>query len=199
MSDDLDRAMAKMLLETSSSSILDLARAARIERARMMDEGNVSKAQRLSLLYNDCVHLYGCALDLESDPEIVRRNSIARLLNTISPVLLSIQDIRSLEKRGPIDAISTVISTLSDFASASQYLASSKLITEAHYRENMMEMEERLAEHIEASGEDVKERLMALSKMMDDLLQEDLPVVSKPFVPLLIWTLIVVMSYSGCR
>ncbi|MDG6225254.1 MAG: hypothetical protein QCI82_07045 [Candidatus Thermoplasmatota archaeon] len=199
MSGDLDRAMAAMLMDMGSGSILDLIRVARLERARMMDAGEVQKAQDLTILVNDSVHLYRCALDLESDPEVVRRNSIARLLNTISPVLLSVQDIKSFKERGPLDAISTVISTLSDFASASQYLASSKLITEAHYRENMMEVEERLAEHIEASAEDVMERLSALSKLMDDLLLGDIPVVSKPFVPLLIWTLIVVMSYSGCR
>jgi len=191
--------MADLLVSPSSDAVLRLMREARKGSASSMMAGEVERAQSLAPLIADCSELYRAALSLESDPEIVSRNTIARLLGSLSPFLLSVQDIRSLKDKGPLEVLMTFMTTAAEFASASQYLASSQLATEAHFRENLLEVEERFMDMAQTSDDGTLEAIEAVESFMDSVRSMDVPAEVKPFIPFLLWTLIVVLDYRICK
>ncbi len=196
MPNDMDRAMALVLATPSSEAVTRLMREVRLERADLSDIDSIRLSQDL---YTDCSRLYKAALALESDPEIVQRNTMARVLSGIAPVLDAFQEVRTFKQKDTMELISDAVQILAEVGTASQYLASAELSTEAHFRENMLHLEERLTDLIEAGGKDVKEGMRAVHSVMDSIRGSDLTLESKPFVPFILWTLMVMADYRHYR
>jgi hypothetical protein len=173
-----------------------LMREIRLERPDLPD----IEAHRLSeAFHSDSSRLYKAALALESDPEIVERNTMARVLSGIAPVLDAFQEVRNFRQKGAMEILSDVVQILAEVGTASQYLTSAELSTEAHFRENLLLLEERLYDLIEEEGGDVKEGMRAVSDVMDSIRSIEMPLEAKPFVPFILWTLMVMADYKMYR
>jgi len=195
MSMDLDRAMAVALTEPSSGSILSLMREIRSDRAKKLQAGDIAAAQSASALYTDCSHLYKSALVLESDPEIVSRNTLARVLAGISPFIQAIEEVKSLHQKSFWDLLLEAGSIITEVASASQYLESAKLATEAHFKDSLLPLEERMAEMAEETSDPLG-NMEKVSSFMDSVSGLEIPVEAKPFVPFVLWMILVIIDYK---
>jgi hypothetical protein len=90
----LDEAVAVMLAELNSANILRCARQARQVSILLALEDN--ECPRLAEgLTSDLSRLYRSVLVLERDPEVIRRNALAAVLMSLSPVLVGVQDLVS--------------------------------------------------------------------------------------------------------
>ena len=194
MTKELNEAMAAALTDPSSGEILDLMREIRRDRVRHMASGNIAIAQNTSSFYSDCANLYKNALFLESDPEIVTRNTLARVLAGIGPFIQAFEEIRTLEDKDVWELMTDAGSIIAEIASASQYLESVKLTTQAHYKENLLEVEERMMEMAENSMDPLGS-MARVSSIMDSISSLDIPSQSKPFIPFVLWMLLVIIDY----
>ena len=85
----LDEAVAIMLADLNSANILRCARQARQVSILLALEDN--ECQRLvEGLTSDLSRLYRSVLVLERDPEVIRRNALAAVLMSLSPVLVGV-------------------------------------------------------------------------------------------------------------
>ena len=83
----LDEAVAVMLADLNSANILRCARQARQVSILLAFEEN--QGQRLvEGLTSDLSRLYRSVLVLERDPEVIRRNALAAVLMSLSPVMV---------------------------------------------------------------------------------------------------------------
>jgi hypothetical protein len=196
MPNDLDRAMALVLASPSSENVRRLMREIRLERADVSDIDAVRASEDL---HSDCKGLHRAALALESDPETVERNTMARVLSGIAPVVDAFQEVRTFRQKDAIELFSDVVQILAEVGTASQYLAGAKLQTEAHFSESLVQLEERLSDIVEANGTDVREGLLAVSSFVDSVRKIDLPLEAKPFVPFILWALLVTADYKLYR
>src|SRR5512137_326748 len=138
MPNDLDTAMALVLASPSSVNVRRLIREVRLERASLSDVGSVHASEDLQ---QDCMMLHRSALVLESDPEIVERNTMARVLSGIAPVVDAFQEVRTFHQKNAVEIFSDVVQILAEVETASQYLAGARLQTESHFSESMLLLE----------------------------------------------------------
>jgi len=90
----LDEAMAVMLADLNSASILGCARQARQFSILLAMEDHESR-RLVEGLTGDLSRLYRSVLVLERDPEVIRRNTLAAVLMSLSPLVVGIQDLLS--------------------------------------------------------------------------------------------------------
>lgn len=196
MPNDLDMAMALALAAPSSESVRRMIREVRLERTTLSDIDSVHLSEELQ---RDCLMLHKSALVLEADPEIVERNTMARVLSGIAPVVDAFQEVRTFHQKDPMEIFSDVVQILSELEVASQYLASAELLTESHFSENLLLLEERLLDLVEKNGGDVQAGIRTVTEFMDSVRGMDLPLEAKPFVPFILWSLMVIADYKLYR
>ena len=90
---EMDEAVALMLVQTDSRNIListrrTLAFAMVIKNQDKMDP-LWPVAQDVS---RDLGRLYDAALTMEKDPEVIKKNALARIMSTLAPLIVGFQD-----------------------------------------------------------------------------------------------------------
>lgn len=193
---ELDESIALMLVEPSSKAALKLIRT--VDVLRLSVDDNTALAA-LSSLHDDAMELQDVVLTLETDPEMVKRNMLARVISGVFPVLNTIEEFRSFEDKGFIDLFIDSMGVVSEVATATQYLESTRLSSAAHLERNLVKVEARFIELAASSAKAPLESALLVQGFMDDIRMHDLPTRQKVFLPFLLWMIIIVLSYKKVK
>ncbi|MGA1822323.1 MAG: hypothetical protein ACMUIG_07335 [Thermoplasmatota archaeon] len=194
MMKDLDEAVAIFLAAPDSKGALRIAREA---RALSHDGGDLE--DRCADLHETALSLHRSAVILESDPEIVKKNTLARLLASIMPALNTWEEIRSMEDRGPEEVIVNILGIISEVATGTQYLESARMNTMAHFEEEMVRIEERMAEIAARSGDNVPEKIRAVEVFLDGIRARNMKPMERPLAAFSLWILLMILSYKRIK
>jgi hypothetical protein len=196
----LDEAVAVMLADLNSANILRCARQARQVSILLAWEDN--ECQRLvEGLTSDLSRLHRSVLVLERDPEVIRRNALAAVLMSLSPVLVGVQDLVSspdfaLWKVGMEGLVLGL-----EVMGTTQYLAAAKLISGTEYECGLWELEGRAMEWIAGRSDpnNLAERQQFVSTFFDGLKGDTYPPEQRPAVYFILCLILAMVSYSIVR
>ena len=196
----LDEAVAVMLADLNSANILRCARKARQVSILLGLENN--EYQRLAEgLTSDLSRLYRSVLVLERDPEVIRRNALAAVLMSLSPVLVGVQDLISspdfpLWKVGMEGLVLGL-----EVMGTTQYLAAAKLISGTEYECGLWELEGRVMEWIarRSAPENLGPRQQSVSAFFDGLRGDTYRAEQRPAVYFILCLILAMVSYSMVR
>ncbi|MBN1539235.1 MAG: hypothetical protein JW939_03750 [Candidatus Thermoplasmatota archaeon] len=193
----IDEAMAKFLLQPSSGNVLPMIRETR--RFMILNRDHHELEEMAGVHLRNCTELHGAVLTLESDPEIVKRNILARSISAIFPVMNTFEEIHSLSEKRPLEVLMNGLSILSEITQATQYLEATKLTSWANSERALVKVEDGLIElALETPGEPGSE-LEAVEGFMDAVRAFELEPKDRPFIPFLLWTFISVISYKKLK
>jgi len=196
----LDEAVAVMLADLNSASILRCARQARQLSILLAMDGNESQAL-VEGLTGDLSRLHKSVLVLERDPEVLRRNALAMVLMSLSPLTVGVQDLLS-SPDFPLWKVGMEALVLGlEVMGTTQYLEAAKLISGTEYECGLWELEERAMEWIAVrSGPDnLAPRQQSLSAFFDGLKGDKYPPEQRPAVYFLLCLILAIISYSMVR
>ena len=186
----LDKAVALFLMRPSSHNALEIVRATR--RISLLEDDHGPNIQGLM---RDASALYRSAIIMESDPEIIKRNTLARVLAGLGPVLSGWEEIKTLEDRRWDEILMSVGSVVSEVASSTQYLETARLTTRLHFKEELFGIEERMIRLAREHGGADKEKLGSIEGYIDGIMEKvDVPR-EKPLLVFSLATVIMVISY----
>jgi len=196
----LDEAVAVMLADLNSANILRCARQARQVSILLALEDNQS--QRLADgLTSDLSRLYRSVLVMERDPEVIRRNALAAVLMSLSPVMVGLQDLVSspdfpLWKVGMEGLVLGL-----EVIGTTQYLEAAKLISGTEYECGLWELEGRTMEWIaeRSDPDNLAQRQQSISAFFDGLKGDTYRAEQRPAVYFVLCLIVAVVSYSMVR
>lgn len=196
----LDEAVAVMLADLNSANILRCARQARQVSILLALEDNQS--QRLAEgLTSDLSRLYRSVLVMERDPEVIRRNALAAVLMSLSPVMVGLQDLVSspdfpLWKVGMEGLVLGL-----EVIGTTQYLEAAKLISGTEYECGLWELEGRTMEWIaeRSDPDNLAQRQQSISAFFDGLKGDTYRAEQRPAVYFVLCLIVAVVSYSMVR
>ncbi len=198
-SENLDRAVASYMMKPDSRAALRLAREVRTIMVEAGSDGNELVAELCRRNHEDCLKLHDAVLTLESDPEIVKRNLVARAISGIFPVLNAVEEFRTFEDRAVWDVVINSIGVLAEIATATQYLESTRLQANAHNERSLVEIEERLVQLARGTEDDHLEKIAIIEEFLDEVRDIQMAPREKPIVPFIIWSMISVISYKELK
>lgn len=194
-----DKAVAICLVKPSSTAALAMVREARkvmFHTSVTSDEDLLREAKGF---HSDCLMLHESILMLESDPEIVKRNVIARVISGIFPVLNTIEEFRSMEDRTHWDLLMDGIGILAELSQATQYLEATKMTANAHSESALLRVEERLVVLARRGAGEIDSKISAIEDFLDDVRRLNLGPREKPMITFMMWTFISVLSYRRLK
>ena len=196
----LDEAMAIMLADLNSANILRCARQARQVSILLAMEDHES--QRLvEGLTSDLSRLHRSVLVLERDPEVIRRNALAAVLMSLSPLMVGVQDLLSspdfpLWKMGMEGLVLGL-----EVMGTTQYLEAAKLISGTEYECGLWELEGRAMEWIagRSAPDNLAQRQQSISAFFDGLKGDKYRPEQRPAVYFVLCLILAIVSYSMVR
>ena len=196
----LDEAMAVMLADLNSASILRCARQARQFSILLAMQDDPSR-RLVEGLTGDLSRLYRSVLVLERDPEVIRRNVLAAVLMSLSPVMVGLQDLASspdfpLWKVG-IEGLVLGLEVMG----TTQYLEAAKLISGTEYECGLWELEGRAMEWIasRSNPDTLAQRQQSVSVFFDGLRGDKYRPEQRPAVYFVLCLILAIISYSMVR
>ena len=186
----LDKAVALFLMRPSSATALGVAREARKLSIRIDGPDG-----RLDGLTKDASDLFRSALIMEADPEIVKRNTLARVLAGLGPFLSAWEEVKTLEDRTWDEILISAGSVVSEVASSTQYLESARLTTHLHFREELYGIEDRMVKIAAEHGGDLERKIGRVEDFIDGIVRDTEDPKEKPVVLFSLRTVIMVISY----
>ena len=196
----LDEAMAVMLADLNSASILRCARQARQFSILLAMQDDPSR-RLVEGLTGDLSRLYRSVLVLERDPEVIRRNALAAVLMSLSPVMVGLQDLASspdfpLWKVG-IEGLVLGLEVMG----TTQYLEAAKLISGTEYECGLWELEGRAMEWIasRSNPDTLSQRQQSVSVFFDGLRGDKYRPEQRPAVYFVLCLILAIISYSMVR
>ncbi|MBN1390016.1 MAG: hypothetical protein JXA22_05180 [Candidatus Thermoplasmatota archaeon] len=193
----IDEEMARFLVQPSSCNVISMIRETR--RFIILNGDRDELMEKAGIHFRNCNELHGAVLILESDPEIVKRNILARSISAIFPVLNTFEEIRSFKEKRPLEVLMNALSILSEMTQATQYLEATKLTSWANSERALVKVEDRLIEMaMETPGKPGSE-LQAVEGFMDAVRGIELDPKDRPFIPFLLWTFISMVSYKRLK
>ena len=138
---------------------------------------------------------------LERDPEVIRRNVLAAVLMSLSPLMVGVQDLVSshdfpLWKVG-MEGLVLGLEVLG----TTQYLEAAKLISRTEYECGLWELEGRAMEWIAARSDpgNLASRQQSISEFFDGLKGDKYPHEQRPAVYFVLCLILSIISYSMVR
>ena len=196
----LDEAMAVMLADLNSASILRCARQARQFSILLSMQDDQSR-RLVEGLTGDLSRLYRSVLALERDPEVIRRNALAAVLMSLSPVMVGLQDLASspdfpLWKVGMEGLVLGL-----EVMGTTQYLEAAKLISGTVYECGLWELEGRAMEWIasRSNPDTLSQRQQSVSVFFDGLRGDKYRPEQRPAVYFVLCLILAIISYSMVR
>lgn len=196
----LDEAMAVMLADLNSANILRCARQAR-ELAILLTMENHASRPLVEGLTGDLSRLYRSVLVLERDPEVIRRNALAMVLMSLSPLMVGVQDLLSspdfpLWKVGMEGLVLGL-----EVMGTTQYLEAAKLISGTEYECGLWELEGRAMEWIAARSDprNLASRQESIAAFFDGLKGDTYQAPQRPAVYFVLCLILAAVSYSMVR
>lgn len=193
----LDETMAVMLADLNSANILRCARQARQFSILLGMEGNESR-RLVDGLTDDLSRLHKSVLVLERDPEVLRRNALAAVLMSLSPLMVGVQDLLSspdfpLWKVGMEGLVLGL-----EVIGTTQYLEAAKLISGTEYECGLWELEGRAMEWIagRSSPDNLAQRQQSVSAFFDGLRGDNYRPEQRPAVHFILCLILSLVSYS---
>ena len=196
----LDEAVALMLADLNAASILRCARQARLCALRLAVDGHASQ-DLVEGLTGDLGRLHRSVLVLERDPEVLRRNALAMVLMSLSPLTVGMQDLLS-SPDFPLWKVGMEALVLGlEVMGTTQYLEAAKLISGTDYECGLWELEERAMEWIAARStpDNLAPRQQSLSAFFDGLKGDKYPHEQRPAVYFVLCLVLAIISYSMVR
>jgi hypothetical protein len=195
----IDETMAKILVQPSSDNAVSLIREARRFKVLLGVKGNEDLAASADIHLKNCIELHHVILRLESVPEIVKRNILARAIAGIFPVLNTIEEFRSMEDKAPFDIIMNAMGVVSELAQATQYLEATRLSSLAKSEEALIHVEQRLVELALETPGDPEVELNSVEQFIDSVRGLQMNPRDRPFVPFMLWVFISIISYKRLK
>jgi len=196
----LDEAVAVMLADLNSANILRCARQAR-QVAILLAMDNHESRRLLEGLTGDLSRLYRSVLVLERDPEVIRRNILAAVLMSLSPLVVGIQDMVSspdfpLWKVGMEGLVLAL-----EVMGTTQYLEAAKLISGTDYETGLWELEGRAMEWLASRSDpdNLAQGQQSLSAFFDGLKGDKYRHEQRPAVYFVLCLILAIISYSMVR
>jgi len=196
----LDEAVAAMLADLNSANILRCARQARQVAILLAMDGNESRGL-VEGLTGDLSRLYRSVLVLERDPEVIRRNAVAAVLMSLSPVMVGIQDLLSTPDF-PLWKVGMEALVLGlEVMGTTQYLEAAKLISGTEYESGLWELEGRAMEWIASRSDpdNLAPRQQSLSAFFDGFKGDKYRHEQRPAVYFVLCLILAIISYSMVR
>jgi len=195
----VDKTMAKVLVQPSSPSALEMVREARRWKAIAIADKKEKLVMKVQGHLDNSIELYNVILTLESDPEIVKRNMLARAISGIFPLLNTIEEFRSFEDQTTFDMLMNGMGIISELAQATQYLEATRLSSLAHTERALVKVEQRLADLALETPGDVNLEMDAIEGFIDSVRSLDMNTRDRPFIPYMLWMFICVISYKRMK
>ncbi len=195
----VDEAVAIFLVSPSSANALSIIRKARRIQAVLSVYHDKEHVRIVKRFQEDAHKLHDSILTLETDPQIVKHNLLARVITAVFPVMNTLEDLRNIGDKDIYGMFMNGLSTVAEISTATQYLEGTRVIALAHFERAMVSIESRLSEIIMNGVEKVPDGLDALENFTDSLRNVDIPPRERPFLPFVLWTLILVISYRELR
>jgi len=195
----LDKAVAICLVKPSSTAALTMVREARKVMLHTTTTSDGDLLKEAKGFHSDCLMLHESILMLESDPEIVKRNVIARVISGIFPLMNTIEEFRSMEDRSHWDLLMNGIGILAELSQATQYLEATRLTANAHSESALLRVEERLVVLARRGAGDIDSKVSAIENFLDDVRRLNLGPREKPLITFMMWTFISVLSYRRLK
>jgi hypothetical protein len=199
VSSELDRTFALMLVRPGSGTVHSVIREVRALEAQARSEGNDEAAAALNGLCRDALALHDSVVTLESDPEIVKRNMLARIITAVFPVLNGLDSFRNFPKKPLWELFMSGLSVAAEISTATQYLESANLAARAHFERDLVKIEDRVMELASSEGMDISEVRPAVEGYFDSLRKAEVPTTQKPMVPFILWLVICTVSYKRSK
>jgi hypothetical protein len=197
---DLDEAMAVLLADLNSSRILQCARQARRLSILLAREPHAARPL-VEGLTGDLGRLHGAVLVLERDPEVIRRNTLAAVLMSLSPLVVGVQDLVSSPDFAwwKVGVEGLVLGL--EVMGTTQYLEAAKLISGTEYERSLWELEERVMEWVAARAEpgQLAARQRSIADFFDGLKGDQYRSEQRPAVYFILCLLVTLVSYSLVR
>ena len=189
----LDGMMALLLVQPSSTSALSFLRAVRsIRSSRSFSHGR-QKEGLVDQLYADARNLHHILLLLETDPEIIRRNSLARILVGAEQVLSGLKDLQSADGPSSVSILEKIPEIVLNIGSATQYLNAAKL------NESMNFEEELVNTIMEFMIPDDYKRSKFVMELCDRTRSMKIPSGQKGAILFIFWLFITLISYRRVK
>ncbi len=195
----LDGMMALLLVQPSSTSALSFLRAVRsIRSSRSFSHGR-QKEGLVDQLYADARNLHHILLLLETDPEIIRRNSLARILVGAEQVLSGLKDLQSADGPSSVSILEKIPEIVLNIGSATQYLNAAKLNESMNFEEELVNTEERLITIMEFMIPDDYKRSKFVMELCDRTRSMKIPSGQKGAILFIFWLFITLISYRRVK
>ena len=196
----LNEAMALMLADLNSGSILNCARKARVLSDLLALERHGSYAQ-VAGLTEDLSRLYKSVLVLERDPEVIRRNTLAAVLMSLSPLMVGIQDLVSSADFAPWKIGMEGLVLGLEVMGTTQYLEAAKLISGTEYECSLWELEGRWMELLSGrfKPHTLAPQQQSISTFFDSLRGDKYRAEQRPAVYLVLCLILAIISYAMVR
>jgi hypothetical protein len=195
----IDEACALFLMESTSGHAHNMVREARKLKITVRDGGREDLLDPVEVLIQDSLKLHSAILTLESDPEIVKRNILARVISAVFPLMNTLEDLRTFEQKDAYDMFMNGLSTIAEISTATQYLDGTRLAATAHFETAMVEIENRMSELVMDTEGDDLEQLAELHGFLDALRKMEIPTRQRPIIPFLLWMTVAVVSYRRVK
>jgi len=195
----MDEACALFLVDPTSGHALNMVREARKLKIMVRDGERDDLLEPVEALIQDSLKLQGAILTLESDPEILKRNILARVISAVFPLMNTLEDLRTFEQKDAYDMFLNGLSTVAEISTATQYLDGTRLAATARFESAMVEIENRMSGLVMEAGGDHLKQLSKLEDFLDSLRTLVLPTRQKPMIPFLLWLAVAVISYRRVK
>ncbi len=195
----LDKAMALMMVDPGTMTVHSVIREARSLRTEAHLENDGKMAALLDGLHKDALSLHDSVVTLESDPEIVKRNMLARMITAVFPVINGIEGFRNFPQKSLWELFMSGLAIAAEISTGTQYLEAANLGATAHFERDLVKLEGRIIELAVEEGFDASSVSGPIEGYFDSLRKADIPSSQKPLVPFLFWLLISIVSYKRLK
>lgn len=195
----LDKAMALMIVDPGTMTVHNVIRETRSLKAEARSENDGKLATLIDGLHKDALSLHDSVVTLESDPEIVKRNMLARMITAVFPVINGIEGFRNFPEKSLWELFMSGLAIAAEISTGTQYLEAANLNATAHFERDLVKLEGRIIELAVEEGFDASSVSGPIEGYFDSLRKADIPSSQKPLVPFLFWLLISIVSYKRLK
>ena len=195
----LDEMMALLLVRPTSTTALSFLRAVRSIQFNQSSSRSRDAEVIVQRLYGDARNLHHIMLLLETDPEIIRRNSLARILVGAEQILDGLKDLHSSDKLSSVNILEKIPGIVLNIGSATQYLNAAKLNEKLNFEEELVNTEERLISILEFNITDHSERSKFVVEICDRIRSMKISPGHKAAILFIFWLFIALISYRRVK
>jgi len=195
---DLDVSMGLLLTKPSQNNVLSFARQAKAVSV-LLKKAKSHDSQTVLELYSDAVALHHAIVVFNTDPNLVKENSMARLLSGLTPALLSLEEFISGEDVNFWEILIDGSAVISHVIATTPYVTAAKSLVDFRFEKELVKVEERLVTLFNANGTDHLESISKAAAICDELRKMNLGYSEKPGYIFLFRYSILIITYKNFK